>query len=204
MRLGAPAVSIWPPTGLLSSADGAAALVPEVRAPPELRTITPDPRVEVECSEDVVDVGLVEEELDAGDVDVDDPPDAEEDAVGFDSDAVEPEDADDEESSAHATPGVVATAPLMPSATARAPTRPMYLAYAVGVVDLEFAERELSEFAARRVAADPNRLLGRGDRAVATSGSARKCSLAACFQCGLESFADFMTPPKVQSSSPPR
>ena len=114
----------------------------------------------MECSEEVVDVGLVDEELDAGDVDVDDSPDAEEDAVGFDSDAAGLEEADDEDSSAQATPGVVATAPLTPSATASAPTRPMYLAYAVGVVGLEFAERELSEFAVRRVAAGPSRPLG--------------------------------------------
>jgi hypothetical protein len=32
-----------------------------------------------------------------------------------------------EESSAHATAGVMATAPLMPSAMARAPIRPTYL-----------------------------------------------------------------------------
>jgi len=148
VRSGA-AVCFWPPpTGLLSSVDGAAALVPEVCAPPELRTITPDSSVvtasdddadapdsvmrppdssSVEGSEEVVDVGRVDDELDAEDVDVDESSDAEEDAVGFDSDAVELEESDDE-SSAHATPGVVATAPLTPRATARAPTRPMYLA----------------------------------------------------------------------------
>jgi len=195
--------------------DGAAALVPEVCAPPELRTITPDSSVvtasdddadapdsvlrppdssSVECSEEVVDVVPVDDEFDAEDVDVDDSSDVEVDAVGFDSDAVELEEADDE-SSAHATPGVVATAPLTPSATARAPTRPMYLAYVVGVVGVAFAERELSEFAVRRVAADPSRLLRRGARAVATSGSVRECSLAACFQCRSDGFAGFMTTP---------
>ena len=86
-RSGAAAVSSWrPPTGLLSSVDGAVALVPEVCAPPELRTITPDSSVvtvcdgeadapdlvkrppdssSVECSEEVVDVGLVDDECDA-------------------------------------------------------------------------------------------------------------------------------------------
>ena len=157
----------------------------------------------VECSEEVVDVGMVDDELDAEDVDVDDSSDAEVDAVGFDSDAVELEEADDEESSAHATPGVVATAPLTPSATARAPTRPMYLAYTVGAVGLQFAERQLSEFAVRRVAAGRSGLLSRGDRAVATSGSAGECSLAACFPCRLEGFAGFMTTPWVQARSPP-
>ena len=39
------------------------------------------------------------------------------------------DDAADGESSAHATPGVVTNAPPMPSATARAPTRPTYRAY---------------------------------------------------------------------------
>jgi hypothetical protein len=184
--------------------------------PPELRTITPDSSVvtasdddadapdsvmrppdspSVECSEEVVDVGLVDDELDAEDVDVDDLSDVEVDAAGFDSDAVELEEADDEESSAHATPGVVATAPLTPSATASAPTRPMYLAYAVGVVGLEFAERGLSEFAVCRVAAGPSRLRRRDNRAAATAGSTRECSLAACFQCRLDGFAGFMTTP---------
>jgi hypothetical protein len=157
----------------------------------------------MEGSEEVVDVGLVDDELDAEDVDVDDSSDAGVDATGFDSDAVELEEADDEDSSAHATPGVVATAPLTPSATARAPTRPMYLAYTVGAVGLQFAERQLSEFAVRGVAAGRSGLLSRGDRAVATSGSTRECSLAAWFQRGLDGFAGLMTTPWVQARSPP-
>ena len=44
-----------------------------------------------------------------------------------------------EDSSARATPGAMAIAPPTPSATAKAPTRPMYLEYAVG---LELAEHE--------------------------------------------------------------
>jgi hypothetical protein len=193
---------------LLSSVDGAATLVPEVGAPPEARTITPDSSVVTVSDDDADAPDSVMRPPDSSPVEcseevVDDSSDVEVDAVGFDSDAVELEEADDEESSAHATPGVVATAPLTPSATARAPTRPMYLAYAVGVVGLEFAERELSEFAIRRVAAGPSRLLGRGDHAVATSGSAGECSPAACVQCGLEGFASFMTTPWVQARSPP-
>jgi hypothetical protein len=39
------------------------------------------------------------------------------------------DDGADGESSAHAIPGVVTKAPPMPSATARAPTRPTYRAY---------------------------------------------------------------------------
>ena len=163
---------------MLSSAAGTASSVPEVCAPPEERTITTGPSVEtvsdedadasgasvptpdssVEGSDEVVDVGPIDDELDPEDVDVEDGSDAEEgedddgsDAeegegdVGFESEAVELfeseavelEEAVDEDSSAHATPGVVATAPLTPSATARAPTRPMYLAYAVVIIGLQ-------------------------------------------------------------------
>ena len=77
--------------------------------------------------------------LSSEDGDGDDGSDSEEDDDEFDSDEVELEEADDEESSAHATPGVVATAPPTPSATAKAPTRPMYLAYGVVTVRLDFA-----------------------------------------------------------------
>ena len=97
------------------------------------------------------------------------------------SDVVGLEGVGDEDSSAQATPGVVATAPLTPSATANAPTRPMYLAYA-DVVGLEFAEREPSESAVRRLAAGPSRPLRRGDHAVAASDSAGKCSRAEGFK----------------------
>ena len=98
---------------------------------------TPDSSVE--GSDEVVDVGSIDDELDPEDVDVDDGSDAVEgeDDVGFDSESVELEEADDGDSSAHATPGVVATAPLTPSATARAPTRPMYFAYAVVMTGLQ-------------------------------------------------------------------
>ena len=104
----------------------------------------------MEGSDELVDAEPTDEGLDSEDVDVDDGSDAEEgedddgsdaeegeDDVGFESDAVELEEAVDEDSSANATPGVVATAPLTPSATARAPTRPMYLAYAVVIIGLQ-------------------------------------------------------------------
>src|SRR6478752_7349415 len=71
-----------------------------------------------DCSEGVVDVGLVDGEFDAEDVEAADASDAEEAAV-------DPADASDAEedgdSSAQATPGEVAIAPPMPSATASAP-----------------------------------------------------------------------------------
>src|SRR5262249_61262909 len=51
--------------------------------------------------------------------------------AGFDSDGDELEESGVEGSSAQATAGVVATAPLIPRATARAPMRPMYLAYEI-------------------------------------------------------------------------
>ena len=180
-------------------------------APPELRTITPDSSVvtvcdgeadapglvkspdssSVERSGEVVEIGGVEDERDVGDVDIDDSSDAGVDAGGLDSDVVGLEGVGDEGSSAQATPGVVATAPLTPSATASAPTRPMYLAYTVGVVSLELAERE----PVRRLAAGPSRPLRRGDHAVAASDRAGKGSRAEGFKCRLEDFAGFMTHP---------
>lgn len=71
-------------------------------------------------------VSVLSAELDA----VDDPLEVLEDGGLSDPDVPEPEFV--EESSAHATPGVV-TAPATPSATAKAPTRPMYFAYPVPV-----------------------------------------------------------------------
>jgi hypothetical protein len=187
--------------------------VPEVCAPPELRTITPDSSVvtvcdgeadapglvkppdpsSVERSGEVVEIGGVEYERDVEDVDIDDSSDSGVDAGGLDSELGGPEGVGDEGSSAQATPGVVATAPLTPSATASAPTRPMYLAHAVGVVSLELAEREPSEFAVRRLAAGPSRPLRRGDHAVAASDSAGKGSRQKGFKFRLEDFAGFMT-----------
>jgi len=158
----------------------------------------------VECSEGVVDVGLVDDEFDAEDVDVDDSSDAEEDPVDVEDlsdaeeDPVDVEDLSDAEgdddSSAQATPGAVAIAPPMPSATANAPTRPMYLEYVVG---LDLAEREPSESAVRRLAAGPSRPLRRGDHAVAASDGADNGSRAEGFKCRLEDFAGFMTHPVV-------
>ena len=68
------------------------------------------------------------------------------DVDGFDSDDVVLDEADDE-SSAHATPGVAAIAPPTPSATAKAPTRPMYLAYAVFAIGRVPALRPAESFA---------------------------------------------------------
>jgi len=62
----------------------------------------------------------------------------ESDSDEFDSDEVADEFDSEAVSSAHATPGVVAMAPPMPSATARAPTRPMYLPYTVVTLRLGF------------------------------------------------------------------
>jgi len=189
--------------------------IPDVCEPPELRTITPDsscvtisddgidapdwltgPPVSLseECSEGVVDVGLVDGESDAEDVDADDSSDAEEAAV-------DPADASDTEedgdSSAQATPGEVAIAPPMPSATASAPTRPMYLEYIVG---LELAEREPSESAVRRLAVGPARPLRGGDHAEAASDRAGKGSRTEGFECRFKDVAGFMTHPH---GSPP-
>jgi hypothetical protein len=108
--------------------------VPEVSAPPEERTVTPSPGVdtvadedvddaeacgfgpsEAACVADVVESDEVVDESVSGDADSFDDGDVLVDVVAG--------------SSAHATPGLLATAPPMPSATARAPTRPTYLAY---------------------------------------------------------------------------
>jgi hypothetical protein len=116
-----------------------------VSAPPELRTITPDPSVvTVSDGDSVVPFALVPDSsvvvpeevevgLDPDDVGVNDGSD--EDDTEVDSDVDELVESDVETSSAHATPGVVVTAPLTPSATASAPTRPMYLAYALVIAD---------------------------------------------------------------------
>jgi len=81
----------------------------------------------VESSEEVVDPGPADDELDADNVDFDDSSDAEEDADDLGPDVV------DDDSSAQANPGAQAIAPPTPSAIANAPTRPMYLEYAVGL-----------------------------------------------------------------------
>ena len=124
-------------------------LASEVCAPPELPTITPwssvvtvaDARLP-ESSDglgEVVDgpvpldpVASIDEEVDSA-VDGDAGSDVVErlDVVEGDGESDPDEDwsaADGEESSAQATPGLVTTAPPTPSATAKAPTRPMYLA----------------------------------------------------------------------------
>jgi hypothetical protein len=188
--------------------------VPEVCAPPELRTITPDSSVvtvcegeagasglvkpldssSAECPGEFVEIGMVGDDGEMGDVDIDDLSGVGAAAGGVDSDAGGVEGVGDEVSSAQATPGVVATAPLTPSATASAPTRPMYLAYAVDV-GLEFGDRELPEFAVRRVAVRPCTPLGQREGGVVTSGCAGKCRLGACSQCCLEGFAGFMITP---------
>ena len=107
------------PAGVSSSVDELAPVVPEVCWPRDLRTVAPDSRVVV--ISDGFDVSDLSAELSDSSVE----------AAGdeFDSEAV---------SSAHATPGVVAMAPPMPSATARAPTRPMYLPYTVVTLRLGF------------------------------------------------------------------
>jgi hypothetical protein len=160
-----------------------------------------------DCSEGVVDVGLVDGEFDAEDVEADDASDAEEaavdpaDASDAEEAAVDPADASDAEedgdSSAQATPGEVAIAPPMPSATASAPTRPMYLEYIVG---LELAEREPSESAVRRLAVGPARPLRGGDHAEAASDRAGKGSRTEGFECRFKDVAGFMTHPH---GSPP-
>jgi len=77
---------------------------------------------------EVVDVGSVGGELDPDGVPVGAGSEVCTDDASFDPVAVELDEGDDEESSAHATPGVVATAPPTPSAIASAPTRPTHLA----------------------------------------------------------------------------
>jgi hypothetical protein len=162
---------------------------------PWLSVLPPDSSVD--ASEDVVDVVPIDDELEPEDEDVDDGSDAEEDDVGLDSDAVELfelEEVDGEDSSAHATAGVVATAPLTPSATANAPTRPMCVAYPVIAVRLEFAERELNEFADEAGPATvPSRVVGSG---AASSTNADKCLPAVCFPYGVQGFVDVMTTPR--------
>jgi hypothetical protein len=83
----------------------------------------------------VGDVGPIDDGLDAEGVEV---------GGGFDADGDDAElvEADDGGSSAHASPGVVATAPPTPSATARAPTRPMYLECDVFTVALKLCDAE--------------------------------------------------------------
>jgi len=150
-----------------------------------------------DCSEGVVDVGLVDGEFDAEDVEADDASDAEEAAV-------DPADASDAEedgdSSAQATPGEVAIAPPMPSATASAPTRPMYLEYIVGLELAELAEREPSESAVLRLAVGPARPLRRGGHAESASDRAGKGSRTEGFECRFKDVAGFMTHPH---GSPP-
>ena len=80
-----------------------------------------------------VDPVAPDDEVDADDADFEDSSDAEEDAADPDPDP----DAVGDDSSAHATPGTEAIAPPTPSAIARAPTRPMYLEYAVGLEDAD-------------------------------------------------------------------
>ena len=195
----------------------AAALVPAVRAPPELRTITPDSWV-VTVSDDDADArdsavlrpsrfvvvgapgrsrrGASASSSSLRPCGADASSDVGDGTVGFDSDTVELEEADDEPSSAHATPGVVAIAPLTPSASARAPTRPMYLAYAVGGAGLDGSEREFSEFAVGRVAVGPSRLFSRGGHAIGASDGGGQSRPAACFQLRLVDFASFTTTPR--------
>jgi hypothetical protein len=114
------------PAELLGAALSPADAAEPVWAPPEL--CTPPDRgsvvVEVDSAADVA------EPVDDGPVDVE--PDAESvDALDaeFDESDESDDDADDAgDGSATATHGVVATAAPMPSATASAPTRPMYFA----------------------------------------------------------------------------
>jgi len=124
----------------------------------------------VESSEEVVDPGPADDELDADNVDFDDSSDAEEDADDLGPDVV------DDDSSAQANPGAQAIAPPTPSAIANAPTRPMYLEYAVSP---ERAERDPCEVAVGRIAAGPFRRLWPGNHAAAASECANRCSRAA-------------------------
>lgn len=147
---------------------------------PRWRSSTVDDEVPVPCppdsssvesSEEVVDPGLADDELDADDVDFDDSSDADEDADDPGPDVV------DDDSSAQASPGAEAMAPPTPSAIANAPTRPMYLEYAVG---LERAERDPREVAVGRIAAGgPFRRLRPGNHPAAASDCADRCSRAA-------------------------
>lgn len=122
---------------------------PEVRAPPELRTTTPVPGVATVSDDDDsesflgVSPALAElfvvvsfEGVDVGTVAGGLAP------VGVVSDdwfaSLDVELAVADGSSAHAIAGGVANAPPMPSATARPPTRPMYLAYVVATAGREF------------------------------------------------------------------
>jgi hypothetical protein len=126
----------------MPSAAGKASLPLDVRAPPELRTMTPGRAVLIFSDSDF-DVPFARapppdsaversEEIEAWfdpeeDPGVDDG--SAEDDSGFDSDELE--ESDVEGSSAQATAGVVATAPLIPRATARTPMQPIYLAYEI-------------------------------------------------------------------------
>jgi hypothetical protein len=107
----------------------------DVSAPPELRTITLHPLFfTIPDSDFNVPFALVP----LSDTAVEGPEDVEvsapEEDAGVDDGSAEADSADElvesdvEGSSAQAATGVVATAPLIPSATARAPMRPMCLA----------------------------------------------------------------------------
>jgi hypothetical protein len=69
------------------------------------------------------------------------------DSAVFDAEEDELSGVDDAESSAHATTGLVATAPLTPSTTAMAPTRPIYLPFALNAITLERAAGRAGEVA---------------------------------------------------------
>ena len=123
---GVPNVDVWAPPELLTTTDGPESLTVDEDSDDE----DSDADTDVVADADVLGDEEDEESADADVLGDEESTDAESDADdgSFDSDEVDLEEADDDESSAHATPGVVARAPPMPNATASAPTRPMYLA----------------------------------------------------------------------------
>jgi hypothetical protein len=179
-------VAVWT-TGSPSLPAGCCGLVVSFVPPPELRTMTPD-RAALIFSDSDFDVSFARapppdsaversEEIEAWFDPEDDPgvdDGSAEDDSWFDSDELEESDVED--SSAQATAGVVAIAPLIPRATARAPMRPMYLAY---------------EILAGLALAHP----GSASLLAGTAGSFLFPPGDACSRC---SFADIVTAPECR------